>query len=146
MHWRRRISGYSLLEVTLASAVCAGALVPALAFMRDGMTLATKIETRNTLLTCAVGKMEQQMAIVGASWTEGTLEGDFSAEGKPTIRFNVLRSDGPANGGIDDRLMSIVVTAYHDEDNDSSLDPSEARLVISTKVSKLISYESKANH
>ena len=33
-------SAYSLLEVVLASAICATALVPALAFLRDGMTLA----------------------------------------------------------------------------------------------------------
>ncbi len=40
MSARRTSNAYSLLEVVLASAICATALVPALAFLRDGMTLA----------------------------------------------------------------------------------------------------------
>ena len=63
-------SAYSLLEVVLASAICATALVPALAVLRDGMTLADIIDTRHLLLTYGVSKMEEQLAIVGATWTD----------------------------------------------------------------------------
>ena len=44
---RARPRGYSLLEVMLASTICATALVPALAILRDGM-LTTERSTRGT--------------------------------------------------------------------------------------------------
>jgi hypothetical protein len=144
---RRRCANaaYSLLEVVMASTICATALVPALAFMRDGMTLATTIDTKHMLLTYAVGKMEEQLAIVGATWTEGSASGDFAADGHANIRFTITQSDSPASGGIDDRLMSVSVTAYSDDDGDDAMDAAEARITVTTKVSKLMSYESKAS-
>jgi hypothetical protein len=145
MRKHRASQGYSLLEVVMASAICATALVPALAFMRDGVTLATTIDTKHMLLTYAVSKMEEQLAVVGATWTEGTENGDFVADTHPEIRYTVTRSDAPASGGIDQRLMSITVTTYSDDDNDDTMDTGEARITVTTKVSKLISYENRAS-
>ena len=144
---RRRCAhtAYSLLEVVMASTICATALVPALAFMRDGMTLATTIDTKHMLLTYAVGKMEEQLAIIGATWTEGSASGDFNVDGHPNIRFSVTRSDAPASGGIDGRLMAISVTTFSDDDGDDAMDVAEARITVTTKISKLMSYEAKAN-
>jgi len=134
-----------LLEVVMASAICATALVPALAFMRDGMTLATTIDTKHMLLTYAVSKMEEQLAVVGATWTEGTTGGDFAADGHANIRFMVTQSDAPASGGIDNRLMNISVTTYSDDDGDDTMDAAEARVTVTTKISKLATYENKAS-
>ena len=142
---RRAANAYSLLEVVMASAICATALVPALAFMRDGMTLAATIDTKHMLLTYGVSKMEEQLALVAASWIEGNDSGDFVAEGHANIRFLVTRSDAPANGGIDNRLMSVVVTTYSDDDGDDAMDAAEARVTVTTKTSKLVSYENKAS-
>jgi len=144
MHRRRAINAYSLLEVVMASAICATALVPALAFMRDGMTLGTTIDTKHMLLTYAVSKMEEQLAVVGATWAEGTIGGDFAADGHANIRYSVTQSDAPASGGIDSRLMTISVTTYSDDDGDATMDAAEARIIVTTKVSKLATYESKA--
>jgi hypothetical protein len=148
MHTMRRrpvANAYSLLEVVMASTICATALVPALAFMRDGMTLATTIDTKHMLLTYGVSKMEEQLAIVAATWTEGSISGDFAADGHANIRFTVTRSDAPASGGIDDRLMSVSVTTYSDDDSDDTMDAAEARITVTTKISKLVSYENEAS-
>ncbi len=139
---RRR--GYSLLEVMLASSICAVALVPALAILRDGISATEAIDKRHMVLLYAVEKMEEQLAVVAANWTTAAASGDFASEGHPDIRYSVTRSDSAANGGIPNQLMNISVTAYDDVDGDDALDSGEPRTVLTTKVSKLATYESKA--
>jgi hypothetical protein len=145
MSTHRAPKAYSLLEVVLASGICAAALVPALALMRDGMSLADTIDRRHLLLLYGVSKMEEQLAIVAATWTLGTASGDFAAEGHANIRYIATRSDDPASGGIADRLMSISVTTYSDDDGDDSLGAVEIRTTMTTKIGKLTSYENKAS-
>ena len=74
--WQRRAqtvrNAYSLLEVMLASAICATALVPAMALLRDGLALADTIDTRHQILLCGVSKMEEQLAIVAARGAPAT--------------------------------------------------------------------------
>jgi hypothetical protein len=128
----------------MASAICTTALVPALALLRDGVTLADGIDTRHMLLTYGVSKMEERLAVVGATWTEGTVSGDFAADGHANIRFTVTSSDAPVSGGIDNRLMNVTVTSYSDDDGDDTMDAAEARIILTTKIGKLLTYESKA--
>ena len=97
---RRLRRAYSLLEVVLASSICATAIVPALAVLRDGIALGEIIDTRHLLLTYGVSKMEEQLAIVGATWTTGTVTGNFASDGQSSIRFSVTRSDAAVSGGI----------------------------------------------
>jgi hypothetical protein len=139
-------AAYSLLEVVLASVICSTALVPALAMMRDGMTFASTIDKRHLLLIYGVGKMEEQMAIAAADWSEGTASGDFAADGHAGIRFTATRSDDSTSGGISKRLMSVSVTTYSDDDNDDTLDAAEARTILTTKIAKLVTYEYEANN
>ena len=136
---------YSLLEVVLASAICASALVPALAVMRDGAALADIIDTRHMLLTYGVSKMEEQLAIVGATWATGTVTGNFASDGQSSIRFAVTRSDSAGSGGITNQLMSVTVTTYSDDNGNNTMDSSEARITLTTKIAKLVSYETKAS-
>jgi hypothetical protein len=145
MSRRRARNAYSLLEVVMASAICTTALVPALALVRDGMTLGDAIDTRHMLLTFGVSKMEERLPIVGATWFEGTANGDFAAEGHANIRFTVTTSDAPASGGIDNRLMNVTVIAYSDDDADDSMDATEMRITLTTKIGKLLSYETEAS-
>jgi hypothetical protein len=135
---------YSLLEVVLASSICLTALVPSLALMRDGMANAAKIDTRHRLLIHGVSKMEEQLAIVAASWATGSTSGDFAADGAASIRFSATRSDSAGNGGITNRLMSVSVTVYSDDNGNATLDAGELSSTFSTKVSKLVNYESMA--
>jgi hypothetical protein len=141
---RGRRTAYSLLEVVLASGLCASALVPGLALLRDGVTLAEDISDRHQLLLYGVSMLEEHTAIVAANWIDGTATGDFAADGHANMRYIVGRSDDAFNGGIDDRLMNISVTVYRDDDGDDALGAAEMRTVLTTKISRLISYESKA--
>lgn len=137
-------SGYSLLEVVLAASICASALVPALAVMRDGMTLGDIVDTKQLLLICGVSKMEEQQAIVGAAWTTGTATGNFASEGQASIRYSVTRSDSAGSGGISNQLMVITLTTFSDDNANSTMDSSEARLTFTTKVAKSVSYVTRA--
>jgi hypothetical protein len=113
--------------------------------MRDGMRLADTIDQRHLLLIYGVSKMEEQLAIAAANWNEGTTSGDFAADGHANIRFTATRSDDAASGGITDRLMNVTVTIYSDDDGDDSLDASEMRTILSTKIAKLVTYAKKAS-
>src|SRR5262250_2500012 len=117
-------SAYSLLEVMMASAICATALVPALALVRDGLALADTIDTKHQLLLCGVSKMEEQLAIVAATWATGSIAGDFAADGYSGIRYTATRSDSSASGGITNRLMSVSVTTYSDDNGNGAMDSS----------------------
>jgi hypothetical protein len=141
---RQARAAYSLLEVVLASSICLTALVPSLALMRDGMANASKIDTRHRLLIHGVSKLEEQLAIVAASWTAGTTSGDFATDGAASIRFTATRSDSAGNGGITNRLMSVSVTVFSDDNGNATLDTGELSSTFTTKVSKLVNYESMA--
>jgi hypothetical protein len=133
--------GYSLLEVALASSLCATAIVPALALMRDGMKNLNTVDIEHMLLLYGVQKMEEQQAICARSWTTGTTSGNFAADGNSSFCYSVTRSDSAGNGGITNRLMYISVTTYYDSNGNSAMDTGETRLTFSTKVAKLATYQ-----
>jgi hypothetical protein len=145
MSKQRKRSAYSLLEVVLASSICATALVPALVLLRDGMTLADLIDTRHLLLSYGVSKMEEQITVVAASWTTGTVTGSFAADGFSAIRYSVTRTDAPASGGLTNQLMVVSVTTYSDDNGNSTMDASEMRTTLTTKIAKTVNYASKAS-
>lgn len=136
---------FSLLEVVMATTLASIALVGALEMMRDGMELSRTIDERLLMTNYAVSKLEEQLANVAASWTSGTVSGDFAADGHANIRFTVTRSDAVASGGLVDRLMHIQVTTYVDEDGDDTLDADENRCTFRTKVGKFATYEELAS-
>lgn len=141
-------AAFSLLEVVLASALCAAALVPALVIIRNGISLARDIDIRHQLLLHGVSTLEAQLAAVAAldsAWPgSAPAPGNFAAEGQPNMRYQVTWSDDPANGGLTNRLMNITVTTYYDEDGDAAQDASEPSVTLTTKIGKFTSYESKA--
>jgi hypothetical protein len=145
MSIHRAPKAYSLLEVVLASGICATALVPALALVRDSMTLADTIDKRHLLLLYGVSKMEESLAIVAATWSQGTSGGDFALDGHAHIRFISVCSDDPTSGGIADKLMNVSITIYSDDNGDDSLGANEMRTVLTTKIAKMLTYEIKAN-
>ncbi len=142
---RRRTSGYSLLEVVLASTLTLSTLVPAMSLMRDGIQISKKIDNQLLMANYAVRQLEQQMAIVAASWTSGTMTGDFAIDGYPQLRYIVTRSDAVVDGGLANQLMSLTVTTYIDQNNDDSLTAGEVSCVFATKVGKLATYEAAAS-
>jgi len=137
--------GYSMLEVVLASSICLTAIVPALSMLRDGIALGDIIDTRHLLLQYGVSKMEEQLAVIGATWTTGTLTGNFASDGQSSIRYTVTKSDAVVDGGVVGKLMVVTVTTYSDANGNSTMDASEARTTLTTKLAKLVSYVTKAS-
>lgn len=141
----RRKRAYSLLEVVLASSICATALVPALATLRDGLTLADTMDKRHLLLIYGVSKMEERLPVVAATWVESTITGDFATDGHANVRFTLTSSDEVASGGIVNRLMNVTLTTYSDDDGDDTMDSGEMRTTFTTKIGKTVTYETEAS-
>ena len=129
------------MEIVLASALMAITLVPALRLMRDALSVSREIETCEILTTLSVSKLEEHLALASADWQSGDFVGDFSAEGYPSFRFHVQRSDSDADGGIADQLMAVTSSAWEDLDGGGSLDADEPSVTLSSKVARLTSYQ-----
>ncbi len=142
IHELRR--GHTLLEIILAGALIATALVPALRLMRDGLRISREIETGELLTTFCVSKLEEHLALTSADWQDTDYSGDFSAEGYSNLRFEVECSDSGGDGGITDELMAVTATVWDDLDGDGSFDSEqEPSVVLGSKVAKLVNYQNE---
>jgi prepilin-type N-terminal cleavage/methylation domain-containing protein len=137
--------GFSLLEMLAATALVAGTLSPALAVMRDAMAISREGVERGLVANYATSVLENQSALVGQTWSTGTVTGNFAADGYATIKYTATKSDAPANGGLTNRLMHIQVTAYADQDGDSVADAYEVKFTVRTKIARLTSYVNAPN-
>jgi prepilin-type N-terminal cleavage/methylation domain-containing protein len=140
-----RRGGFSLLEMLAATALVAGTLAPALAVMRDAMAASREGVRRTLVANYGVQVLESQSAIVMQNWANGTVTGNFSADGYATIKYSAVKSDAPANGGLTNRLMHLQVTAYDDANGNSAADAGEISSTIRTKVARLTSYINAPN-
>jgi hypothetical protein len=128
-----------------AAALVAGTLAPALTVMRDAMAMSREGLRRSLVAHYAVQVLETQAALAMQNWSNGTVTGDFSADGYATIKFSAVKSDAPAGGGLTNRLMHIQVTAYDDANGNSAADAEELKATIRTKVARLASYANAPN-
>lgn len=138
---RRNRSGFSLLEMVMASALIVGALVPTMSVMRDAMSKSRDMSRRNLLANYAVSVLEARCASLMDNWSSTTTSGNFSGDGHATIRYTATSSDSAGQGGLTNQLMHIQVTVFDDTDADASLNANELRVVYRTKIARLQSYE-----
>lgn len=136
---------FSLVEMIAATALVAGTLAPALAVMRDAMAASRESARRNLLANYAVQVLEHNSGGTMQSWTTGTTTGNCAADGHAAIRYTLTRSDDPADGGIDDRLMHVQVTVFDDVNGNASRDANEIAVRFRTKVAKLLTYQNEPN-
>lgn len=141
---RRRTRGYTVLELIATGALMGAILVPALAVLRDSIELGREIETKNALLTFCVSKMEEHLMLTAATFSTATQTGDFTTEGYPELRFSVVRSDNPLDGGLSGQMMAVTATVWHDEDGDTVQGPTEPSISLGSKVAKMVVYEGEA--
>lgn len=128
----------------MASALIALAIVPAMALVRDSLDVGTKLADLNIAETYCVGKLEEHLALGAATFAEATDEGNFKADGYPQLRYRVVRSQQPADGGVADRLMAITATVWQDDDGSGKHTTGEACVTLATKIAKLAVYQDAA--
>jgi hypothetical protein len=133
--------GLSLLEVVAASSIMAVALVPALRIMRDALTQSRTNETRCLLTTLCISTMEQYLPVSADGWATSTVTGNFAADGYSTIKFQVVRSDAPASGGLTNQLMAVTTTVWEDTNGDGAVSTGELSVVMASKVAKMALYQ-----
>jgi len=136
--------GHTLLELLVATSVTAIALVPALKLMRTGMEIGRDNEIRSLVTTLCIGKLEEQLNLVAASWTEASESGAISITGYTNIRYEMTRSDETVDGGIPDRLMTVQTTVWHDSNADSTRQSDEIQCTFRSKIASLTTYQSAA--
>ncbi|QDS99359.1 hypothetical protein HG15A2_26820 [Adhaeretor mobilis] len=126
-----------------ATALVTGTLVPALAFMRDAMSVSREAHMRSLLSNFAVMKLEEQTSVAMRNWTNLTDNGNLGAYGHSELGYELTQSDAPADGGIAGQLMSISVTIFDDSDASGTPGATEIQITFRTKISKLLSYENE---
>jgi type II secretory pathway pseudopilin PulG len=135
--------GFSLLEMLAAAALVTGTMVPALAVIRDAMSTSRDLHRRQLLANYAVKILEDHAAYVSTNWTNAIVDDDFSADGQDNIRYKLVQSDDPSDGGLAGQLMNLEVTVYDDADANDSITVGELQEIYRTKVAKLNSYENE---
>ena len=142
---RPRRPGYTVVELVAAGAILAAVTVPALALMRDSIQVGRIIDTRSVITTLCVSKMEEHLALTAASFTAVTDTGSLAVEGYPELRYRVVRSDNPAEGGLTGRLMAVTATVWHDVDGNSVQEADEPSVTFGSKVASMTVYQSEAS-
>jgi hypothetical protein len=134
-----------LLEVIAATTILAMTLVPTLRMMRDSLRVGRETEMANHLATWAASKLEEHLVLTAATWSATNVTGDLAAEGFPAVKFQILRSDQLADGGLPGSLMALTSTVWEDRDGDNGWDAGELRSVFATKVARIAAYEYEAS-
>jgi hypothetical protein len=140
-----RRAAQTLLELVAATTIIAIAVVPALRLMRESVRVGRESETANLMATLSASLLEEHLLRIAVSWTPSTVSGDYSALGYPNIRFQVIRSDSSADGGITNSLMSITSTVWDDRDNDGNWDAGEPRSTFASKLARNVAYQQEAS-
>lgn len=140
----RSTGGYSLVELIAASAILATTLTPALELVRDGIELSQESVQRQILAMYAVSQVEEHLALSAATWATGSYSGSLATDGHSSLRYDTFCSDSPADGGVEDRLMTILSTTYYDDNGDTVLSAGELSCTFQTKLARLATYEDEA--
>ncbi len=84
--------------------------------------------------------------LAAAGFQDASVSGNFSADGRPELRYVVVRSQSPVSGGITNRLMTVIATVWSDENGNNLQDAGEPSITLSSKIAKVVSYENEANN
>ena len=138
-----RRGGTTLLELIAASTVLTVSLVPALGLMRDSLRGSRSLETRECLVTVAMGTLEAESQLMARTWTarHTVLSAPGSECGYPSVLVDVLASDRATDGGIPGRLAVVRTTAFEDVNGNGRLDNNETKVEFVTLVGRFTSYD-----
>ncbi len=120
-----RVSGFTLTEVVVASALLIIAIVPILKALTSAHVSTAFIERRTRSLTLAQAKLDEIKARSIYNYSDTFTETDTSLDG--SYLCNVTDDSG-------DPLKTITVSVGFDLDGDSTLATDEIEITISTRL------------
>lgn len=130
----RRRRGTSLLEVVSASILIGVIMVPSLDLLRQTQDANEQLEINHAMTTLGVSTLEEQLAAASRDFRAATINGDFRRHRLADVKFRARRSESLADGGMPGRLISVVVTIWHDRDDDGRRDADEPGFTFASKV------------
>lgn len=133
--------GHTLLELVAASTLVSIAIVSTLSIMRQSIDLSLDAEDRAMVTTLCVSKLEEHLSAVAGGFVQGNYAGNFAAEGYPSVRFVVVRSSNPVDGGIADALMVVSATVWMDNNGDGAISSAEPVITMRSKIAKITAWE-----
>ena len=130
--------GFTFIELIGAITVLAIAIVPATKYLTESMTMRRRLEWDKILVRLAIQTIEEQMSVINAGFTTASQSGNFSAQGRPQVAYQVIRTDSASAGGVPGLLMAISVKVWFDLDQDQTLDAGERKVELNTKMARSI--------
>jgi len=110
-------SGFSLMEMVIATAVLAGSGVALFALVGQASQLARKAEERTVALQLAQSTLDEFLAGGSDAETETETETEGTFESDPRWSYRIEQSDIGANGQSETRLKKIVVSIYRSSES-----------------------------
>jgi type II secretory pathway pseudopilin PulG len=125
---RRKVSGFTLTEVIIASTLLILAMVPILKALTSAIASSTIIERRTRSLALAEGKLDEIRARSIYNYADDFSEDDLSLDG--SYLCNVTDTSHSAD------IRKIKVSVGHDDDGDSILKAGEIEVTLTTLLAR----------
>ena len=122
--------GSAIIDVIAASILTAMVLVPSTEVMRRSLKLDRRLLLRQDIVTRCRDLIEQEISMSTSS-SQGVATYDIDGA---SICHTANRSDALADGGIPGQLAAVVVTVWHDANENRRLEPTESSYSLATKV------------
>jgi hypothetical protein len=132
----KRRRGTSLLEV-IGAVVCASMmLVPTGAMLSDAQRWSMRMEQQGELNTLAQSCLNEIQFQIAGNFRSEVLQGSFTAQGFPNVRYACTKSDVAATGGVPNRFMSLQLLVWNDLNADGQWTAGEPRQQLASGVAR----------
>jgi Tfp pilus assembly protein PilV len=128
----KRFAGLTIIEVVIAAALLAAAMVPILKCLTSTHASAIKIEHKSRSLLLAQAKLNEIKARSIYHYTNGGAAGGFAETGTSLDGLYLCNvTDNKA-----DPLKTVTVSVGFDSNGDSSLSPDEVDITLATLIAR----------
>lgn len=129
---------FSLLEVVTAMTISSLMIVPTASMLSQAIAASTSASNNQTLVRLAEGKLAEESQLARANFRQNrTQRGRFRREGFPGLRYQATVRSAAAAGGIPNRMVSINVVAWDDQNSNSRLDTGEQSVHLWSAVTRV---------
>jgi len=122
----------------------AAVITPALVLVRQQLEMGREIARYQAMETFAASYLEQALAQRAADFHAFTMAGAVAGTAFSDLRYSVVGSTAPGDGGVSEKLLAVTSTVWRDEDSDTVLDNDEERITLASKLARMTQYEELA--